>query len=119
MTNAGTRVRQRDIVLLPFPYTDLVNEKLRPAIIISNDRHNNNHRDVICCPITSNPKHYPDSVEITAQDLEEGYLPYTSMIKSTGVFALDSTEIVKHIGRLKKPKTSIVADHIAKAVEHK
>ena len=43
---------QRDIVLVKFPFTDLANSKLRPALIISNEKINNT-RDYIFMMITS------------------------------------------------------------------
>ena len=43
---------QKEIVLMPFPYTDLTSYKLRPALIISN-KFLNKTEDRICCLITS------------------------------------------------------------------
>ena len=36
LTNlSGTRLKRGHIVLVPFPFTDLTTEKLRPAVIVS------------------------------------------------------------------------------------
>lgn len=43
----------RDIIIVPFPFTDLTSEKQRPALIISNDIVNLTN-DVIVAQITSN-----------------------------------------------------------------
>jgi len=32
-----TRLKRGDVVLVPFPFTDLTAEKLRPAVIVSSD----------------------------------------------------------------------------------
>lgn len=37
MTLSGIMLKQRDIVLIPIPFTDLTSQKKRPAIIISSD----------------------------------------------------------------------------------
>jgi len=41
-----------DVVLLPFPFTDLSTSKQRPALIISSDWYNDNRNDVIVVAIT-------------------------------------------------------------------
>ena len=50
----GQLLKQRDIILVPFPFTDLTNSKRRPALIISNNKFNKESGDVIVCAITSN-----------------------------------------------------------------
>lgn len=51
---AGITYKQREIVLVPFPYSDLTNTKRRPVLIISNDDYNRKFHDVVICVITSN-----------------------------------------------------------------
>jgi len=43
---------QGNVILIPFPYSDLTGSKKRPALIISNS--NLKGEDKICCLITSN-----------------------------------------------------------------
>ena len=62
--NNGTQFKQRDIILIPFPYSDLTQNKKRPAIILSNGGYNHNNEDIICCAITSNQRNYKGSIEI-------------------------------------------------------
>ena len=50
---AGTNYKQKEIVLVPFPYSDLSATKKRPVLIVSNNHYNNNFEDVIVCVITS------------------------------------------------------------------
>ena len=42
-----------DVVLLPFPFTDLTTTKQRPAVVISGKTFNTTHPDVIVAAITS------------------------------------------------------------------
>ena len=46
--------KQREIVLVPFPYSDLSSTKRRPVLIVSNDDYNQMFQDVVVCVITSN-----------------------------------------------------------------
>ncbi|MFH1916535.1 MAG: type II toxin-antitoxin system PemK/MazF family toxin [Nanoarchaeota archaeon] len=80
---------QRDIVLIPFPYTDLTGQKLRPALIISNKRLNASE-DRICCLITSNVSQNG----ILINSFEKGTLPFKSWVKPHRLFTIN-TRIVK------------------------
>ena len=51
---SGIIYKQREIVLLPFPYSDLSSTKKRPALIVSNNNYNERFNDVVVCVITSN-----------------------------------------------------------------
>jgi mRNA interferase MazF len=48
------RYHQREIVLVPFPYSDLSSTKKRPVLIVSQEAYNQHFEDVIVCVITSN-----------------------------------------------------------------
>ena len=50
-----TRYRRGDIVLVPFPFTDLSSTKKRPALVVSPDRFNAHAQDVVLVAITSQP----------------------------------------------------------------
>lgn len=45
--------KQRDIVLVPLPFTDLTSVKRRPVLVLSNDSHNRRGQDVVVSAITS------------------------------------------------------------------
>ena len=48
-----TRFRRGDIVLVPFPFTDLTSSKRRPALVVSPDSFNQAMQDVVLAAITS------------------------------------------------------------------
>ena len=58
---------QKDIVLIPFPYSDLTGSKKRPALVISNEKINKTE-DRICCLITTNE--YQNDILITKNSFE-------------------------------------------------
>ncbi len=85
---------QKDIVLVPFPYSDLTNLKQRPALIISNNVINKKE-DRICCLITSNfPK---DGVKITNDCFEKDNLPFQSWVKPHRLFTIHKRTIRKKL----------------------
>ena len=50
----GMIYKQRDIVLIPVPFTDLSSKKRRPVIIVSSDDYNQNNLDIVGVALTSN-----------------------------------------------------------------
>ena len=85
---------QKDIVLIPFPYSDLTGAKQRPAVIVSNDRLNK-MQDRICCLITS--KQPEDGVLISDKFFEKGTLPFKSWVKPQRIFTINERIIKKRL----------------------
>ena len=50
---ASTSYRRGDVVLVPFPFTDLSGAKQRPALVVSADSLNVTLEDVLVAAITS------------------------------------------------------------------
>jgi len=90
---------QREIVLVPFPYTDLSISKLRPALIISNKKINNSE-DRICCLITSNPT--KEGMLIEKEYFENGKLPFKSWIKPHRIFTINTKIIQRNLCKINK-----------------
>ena len=94
-------ISQRDIVLLAFPFSDLKTQKVRPAIVISNNQYNQKHEDVIAIPMTSNLKVREYAILITNNDLEYGNLIRDSKAKIDRIFSVSKSLIRLKIGKVK------------------
>jgi len=94
LMNDGMIYNQRDIILVPFPYSDLTGVKQRPALIISNNRLNKTE-DRICCLITSNKP--LDGIEIKKEYFEKEILPFQSWVKPHRIFTINCTIIKKKL----------------------
>ena len=73
--------KQREIVLVPFPYSDLSSTKRRPVLIVSNDDYNGKYSDVVVAVISS--KIRPEdaySIFLSNDDLDYGFLPEESAV---------------------------------------
>ncbi len=92
-------LRQKDIILVPFPFSDQSGTKNRPAAIISADKFNESSPDVIACAITSNTAASPYTVFIRREDWKDG-LYSESCVKAGTIGSLDKRIILKKIGRL-------------------
>jgi len=95
-------LKQRDIVLLPFPFSDLRQRKVRPALVFSQDTYNKQSVDCIMLPLTSVIKKDKYSVIIEQVDLEKGDLIKTSRVKIDKIFSIEKKRAIKNIGRLSK-----------------
>jgi len=94
--------RQRDIVLVPFPFSDLSMQKVRPVLILSNDTYNQQSSDIVVCGLTTNLRIAPYSIIIDVTDVEQpGTLRYKSRIKADTIASLEQSILVKQIARLK------------------
>lgn len=85
---------QRDIILMPFPYSDLTSNKVRPALIISNS---NLHNDKICMLVTSKKSH--NSISIKDNFLLSP-LPLESYVKPHRIFTISEEKIIKKISSI-------------------
>ena len=94
-------IKQKDVVLLPYPFTDLKGKKVRPALIVSNDIVNNKSKDCIMLPLTSVIKDEPYSIVISQDDLRSGQLIKSSRIKIDKIFTVEKKLIVMRIGTLR------------------
>ena len=107
-------VNKKDLVLLPYPFTNLRESKVRPAIVVSNDSFNNKSLDCILVPITSVIKDEEYSVKIEQSDLLSGKLIKSSRVKANKLFAVDKRLIIMKIGTLNTILFSRIKSEILK-----
>lgn len=109
---------QREIVLVPFPFSDLSTTKKRPVLIISNDDYNSKYDDVVVCVITSKKLKDDLSVVINDEDLEYGYLPEESTIKYHKLFTINKSKIVKKFSVVNKELFGTVSKKLCALFRH-
>ena len=97
------RYKEQDIVLVKYPFTDLQNIKLRPALILRVYKD-----DVIVFPITTKKTGY--YYEISNEDLIEWKLLTQSYLKISSIFTLNEELIAMKIAIL----SSQVFDNVIK-----
>ncbi len=107
---------QGEIVIVPFPFSDLSNIKQRPVLILSKDSDNKNSDDVITCGITSNTKNTGYSVLINNKNLEKGIIPTESRIKIDKLFTLNKNIIKKKIAKINKTTLNKVKEEFCRLI---
>lgn len=104
----GMIYKQRDIVLLPFPYSDLSQSKKRPVLILSNDSYNQKFEDVLVCVISSNQYADDYSEELSNTDLTAGILPIKSVVKVHKLFTIHQSTIIRKFGIVSPGKFDLI-----------
>jgi len=99
---SGIMFEQGEILIVPFPFSDLSSVRYRPVLILSSNSDNIFSDDIITCGITSNLKDSKHSVLIDTSSLKEGNIPITSRIKIDKLFTIEKNLIKKKIGRINK-----------------
>jgi len=106
--------RKGDIVIFPFPYTDLSEKKLRPCLVISDVMQD----DLMLCQITSNNSRKDKySIGLGSTETIDGTLSIDSLIRTNMIFTASIEQIKKKICRIDKKKYSEVAKKIQDIIE--
>ncbi|MGC8932761.1 MAG: type II toxin-antitoxin system PemK/MazF family toxin [Candidatus Methanodesulfokora sp.] len=108
-------LKQWEIIMVEFPFVDLVQKKFRPALIISNDALNKMSNSVVVVQITSNLSSGFREYNISLSDsdvIRYGETPpmYQSIIKPYIIFTVDKRLIRRRIGLLKPEKIKEVKE---------
>ena len=98
--NPGIMPNQRDIVLVPIPFTDLTSNRRRPVVVVSNNEYNRRGDDIVVVAMTSNLKRADYSFTITSTDLALGSLKRPSRIRVDKIYTLAQSIVVKRFGQL-------------------
>lgn len=97
-----------DVVVLPFPFSDLTDNKKRPALVLADLKGD----DIIVCLITSQNTKDSYAIPLTNSDFASGSLKQNSNIRPNRVFTADSSIVLYRIGTLEMTKIEKVAEKV-------
>lgn len=89
-----------EVVVLPFPQTDLQAGKRRPALVVADLAGD----DLILCQITTQSRQDRHSVSLASGDFESGRLNLDSFIRSNRLFTVDHAVIIYTVAKVKPTK---------------
>ena len=101
-----------DVVVTPFPFSDLKSLIKRPALIVANLKG----EDLILCQITSRKHSDPYQIILNRKDFSEGNLNIDSFIKPSILFTLRDSVIIYKVGKINKNKIKEVEDKICNII---
>lgn len=102
-----------EIVVLPFPFSDLSSSKRRPALVLA-DLHGD---DVILCQITSKNTRDNNAISLLNSDLISGSLSVDSNIRPNRLFTADKQIIAYTLGQISLTKYREVTKAISELIE--
>lgn len=83
------------VVLIRFPFSDLQNAKLRPAVVLADAGHG----DAVLCQVTSNPYADKRAVELTDVSFTHGSLHRVSYARPGKLFNANETLVVREVAK--------------------
>jgi mRNA interferase MazF len=97
-----TGYKFRDVVLVPFPFTDQTATKKRPAVVVSSDLYHRQRIDVVVMAVTSQPLRSAGGAgEALITAWEKAGLPKPSVIKPVLATA-EGDLILRKLGELQE-----------------
>jgi mRNA interferase MazF len=97
-----------DVVVVPFPFSDLTQAKRRPALVVAQLDGD----DLILCQITSQQVRDRYALSLGDEDFATGGLHQPSNIRPNRLFTADQHIVLYQIGHLKQPKLDTVISKI-------
>ena len=103
------------VVLVRFPFSDLSQSKLRPAVVLADCGRG----DWLLCQITSNPYSDSRAVQLADSDFSTGSLRVTSYARPAKLFTAHHTLIATDIGILQEASLKRITDVVVDLLQSK
>jgi mRNA interferase MazF len=100
--------KRGEVVVVPFPFSDLSDQKPRPALVLVDL----NGRDLVLCQITSQSARDEAALPFTRQDFAQGHLRVDGHIRPNKLFTFERRLIRYRCGCLTPAKTKEVVERI-------
>ena len=98
-----------EVVVVPFPFTDLSSVKVRPALVIASLTRG----DIILCQITSQSGGHPEAVPILTPDfVPGGALSRASFVLPHRVVTAHESCVRRTVGKLVQAKLDYVRERV-------
>lgn len=100
------------VVLVRFPFSDLSQTKVRPAVLLADVGRG----DYILCQITSKPYGDTSSIELDDDAFASGSLRVISYARPAKLFTANQNLIISQVGNLKAAPLRRIAQTVAQIV---
>lgn len=97
-------IRRGDVVLVSFPFTDVAQSKIRPAVIVQNDRDNQRLRKTVVAMVTGNLRRAGDPSHLLIDPAtvpgQSAGLSGPSLVSCNNLFTIEQGNVIRHLGHL-------------------
>jgi len=97
-----------DVVVVPFPFSDLTQAKRRPALVVAELEGD----DLILCQITSQWVKDRYAILVEESDFATGTLKQSSHVRPNRLFTADRGIVLYQVGYLKSEKIAEIIEKI-------
>jgi mRNA interferase MazF len=97
-----------DVVVVPFPFSDLTQAKRRPALVLTALEGD----DLILCQITSQYTRDNYAISLTDKDFQTGTLKQPSNVRPNRIFTADGHIVLYRVGGLRGEKLSEIIQKV-------
>lgn len=101
-----------EVVVIPFPFSDLTQAKRRPALILTELEGD----DLILCQITSQAIKDKYAIFLNDGNFETGGLKQSSNVRPNRIFTADTHLVLYRIGKLKAEKLAEVIERVIEII---
>ena len=89
-----------DVIVAPFPFSDLTNAIKRPAVVLATLEGD----DIILCQITGRSRLDKYFIHLKNKDFTKGSLNVDSIIRPNKLFTIDKSIVSYKVGSLRREK---------------
>ena len=110
-----TRYDRGDVVLVPFPFSDLSGAKRRPALVVTTAEYNEASNDVVIAQITGNTSSRPLTGDHILSKWKEAGLLAPSLVRAR-LTTLHANLLVRALGRMPDDEMRLIDLRLAEAL---
>lgn len=103
-----------DVVVIPFPFSDLTQAKRRPALVITALDGD----DLILCQITSQSVKDNYAISLDDKDFETGSLKQSSNVRPNRLFTADNHIVLYKVGNLTAEKLKEIIERVIEIIQN-
>lgn len=104
-----------DLVLVPFPFSNLSTTKVRPAVVVSSALYHSREPDLLLAAITSQVATATGPLDYPLKDWRRAGLHFPSAFKPV-LFTLDPARVLYRIGTLTVPDLIEIDERLRRAL---
>jgi mRNA interferase MazF len=104
-----------EVVVVPFPFTDLSSSKVRPALVLASLTRG----DVILCQITSQSAGHPEAIALAVSDFASGGLKHDSFVLPHRIVTANEVCVKRAVGTLSSTKLNQIRERVCAVISGK